>query len=74
MSKVVIDGGAGKRTVLKEGFPDGPVAVTAVGTTAYVLEGQLGMRGPAGATASGPKPFRRPAWSWQAVSVTRFGC
>jgi hypothetical protein len=31
----------GKRTVLKSGFPDGPVAVTVVGEDVYVLEGQL---------------------------------
>lgn len=59
MSKVVIDGDSGKRTVLKEGFPDGPVAVTVVGTTAYVLEGQLGaMRGPPGGTPPPAKPFK----------------
>jgi hypothetical protein len=59
MSKVVIDGDSGKRTVLKEGFPDGPVAVTVVGTTAYVLEGQLGaMRGPPGGAPPPAKPFK----------------
>jgi sugar lactone lactonase YvrE len=59
LSKVVIDGDSGKRTVLKEGFPDGPVAVTVVGTTAYVLEGQLGaMRGPPSGTPPPAKPFK----------------
>jgi len=59
LSKVVIDGTSGKRTVLKDGFPDGPVAVTVVGTTAYVLEGQLGaMRGPPGGTPPPAKPFK----------------
>jgi len=59
LSKVVIEGDSGKRTVLKEGFPDGPVAVTVVGTTAYVLEGQLGaMRGPPGGTPPPAKPFK----------------
>jgi sugar lactone lactonase YvrE len=55
LSRVDLTGDAGKVTTLKEGYPEGPVAVTVVGTTGYVLEGQLmGMR-------SGPdtqlKPF-----------------
>jgi hypothetical protein len=59
LTKVVVDGATGKRTVLKEGFPDGPVAVTMVGTTAYVLEGQLSaMRGPPGGTPPPAKPFK----------------
>jgi sugar lactone lactonase YvrE len=41
MSMVVLSGDTGKRTVLKEGFPDGAVAVTAVGQTAWLLEGQI---------------------------------
>ncbi len=62
MSKVVVEGDSGKRTVIKEGFPDGPVAVTVVGTTAYVLEGQLGsMRGPPGVAPPAPKPFKATA-------------
>jgi hypothetical protein len=62
LTKVVIDGDSGKRTVVKEGFPDGPVAVTVVGTTAYVLEGQLGsMRGPPGGAPPAPKPFKATA-------------
>ncbi len=62
MSKVVIEGDTGKRTVLKEGFPDGPVAVTVVGTTADVLEGQLGaMRGPPGGAPPPAKPFKATA-------------
>jgi hypothetical protein len=36
-------------TTLKEGYPNGAVSVTAVGTTGYVLEGQLdAIFGPAG--------------------------
>jgi hypothetical protein len=49
---------------VKEGYPDGPVAVTVVGTTAYVLEGQLAafMRGPnAPAAPPPPKPFKATA-------------
>src|SRR6188768_3490356 len=43
LSRVTITGDTGKVATLKEGFPDGPVAVTVVGTTAYVLEGQLAL-------------------------------
>jgi sugar lactone lactonase YvrE len=61
LSKVVLDGDSGKVTAVKEGYADGPVAVTVVGTTAYVLEGQLGaMRGPAAGTAPA-KPFHATA-------------
>ncbi len=42
--KVSLSESSGKVTVIKEGFPGGPVAVTVVGTTAYVLEGQLAAR------------------------------
>jgi hypothetical protein len=41
LSRVDLTGDSGKVTSLKDGFPGGPVAVTVVGTTAYVLEGQL---------------------------------
>jgi sugar lactone lactonase YvrE len=63
LTKVVIDGDTGKRTVLKQGFPDGPVAVTVVGTTAYVLEAQFAsMRPPqGGGTPPAPKPFKATA-------------
>lgn len=49
LSRVVVHGDRATVTSVKEGFPNGPVAVTIVGTTAYVLEGQLGklMRPPA---------------------------
>jgi sugar lactone lactonase YvrE len=43
LSRVDLSGAAGKVTSIKEGFPGGPVSVTVVGSTAYVLEGQLGM-------------------------------
>jgi hypothetical protein len=41
LSRIKIVGDSGQLTTLKEGFPDGPVSVTVVGTTGYVLEGQL---------------------------------
>ena len=46
-------------TLIKQGYPGGPVGVTVVGTTAYVAEGQFaGMRPPApGTTAPALKPF-----------------
>ncbi|HEV7631537.1 MAG TPA: hypothetical protein VGO41_01020 [Steroidobacteraceae bacterium] len=59
LSRVDLTGDTGKVTTLKEGFPDGPVAVTVVGTTGYVLEAQLAaMRAPAGTP---PKPFKATA-------------
>jgi hypothetical protein len=41
LSRIRIAGDSGKVTPLKEDYPDGAVSVTVVGTTAYVLEGQL---------------------------------
>jgi hypothetical protein len=64
LSRIALSGDTGKVTTLKEGYPDGPVAVTVVGTTAYVLEGQLMalMRGPAaGDSVPQPKPFKASA-------------
>jgi sugar lactone lactonase YvrE len=43
LSRITLNGDSGKVTTIKEGYPDGPVAVTVVGTTAYVLEGQLAL-------------------------------
>lgn len=61
LSKITLSGDSGKVTTVKEGYPDGPVAVTVVDTTAYVLEGQLGaMRGPQAADAPA-KPFHATA-------------
>ncbi|HXR51734.1 MAG TPA: hypothetical protein VN762_06315 [Steroidobacteraceae bacterium] len=54
LSRVTITGDTGKVATLKEGFPDGPVAVTVVGTTAYVLEGQLALM------MNPPKPGETP--------------
>src|SRR5262249_3550948 len=41
LSRIVLNGNSGKLVSLKEGYPDGPVSVTTVATTADVLEGQL---------------------------------
>jgi glucose/arabinose dehydrogenase len=55
LSLLKISGDNGQLTTLKEGYPDGPVSVTTVGTTAYVLEAQLkALRDPNSQT----KPFR----------------
>jgi sugar lactone lactonase YvrE len=62
--RIALSGDTGKVTTVKEGYPDGPVAVTVVGTTAYVLEGQLAafMRGPNAPAAPPPtKPFKATA-------------
>jgi sugar lactone lactonase YvrE len=64
LEKVTFDGNNGKVELIKQGYPDGPVAVTVVGTTAYVCEGQLSamMRRPgAAAPAAAPKPFKATA-------------
>jgi hypothetical protein len=64
LEKVTFDGNNGKVELIKQGYPDGPVAVTVVGTTAYVCEGQLSsmMRRPgSSAPASAPKPFQATA-------------
>jgi len=41
LSRIKITDDSAQVTLLKEGYPDGAVSVTVVGTTAYVLEGQL---------------------------------
>jgi hypothetical protein len=49
LSLLKIHGATGDVTTLKEGYPDGPVSVAVVGTSGYVLEGQLGaLFGPPG--------------------------
>ena len=66
LEKVTFDGNSGKVELIKQGYPDGPVAVTVVGTTAYVCEGQLavmmrrpGSSAPAADTVA--KPFKATA-------------
>jgi hypothetical protein len=44
-------------TNIKEGCPDGPVSVAVLGTTGYVLGGQLGQLFNPNADQA-PKPFR----------------
>ena len=64
VSKIVLNDAKteGKRTVLKSGFPDGPVAVTVVGENAYVLEGQLAaLFAPPGTPAPPAKPYKATA-------------
>jgi hypothetical protein len=48
-------------TTLKQGFPDGPVAVTRVGGSAYVLEGRLASLYGSPAAGSASKPFHATA-------------
>ena len=64
LSRVTITGDSGNAATVKEGFPDGPVAVTVVDTTAYVLEGQLSlMMAPpkAGEAVPAAKPYKATA-------------
>ena len=65
LEKVTFDGNNGKVELIKQGYPDGPVAVSVVGTTAYVCEGQLAtmMRRPGSSAPvdAGPKPFKATA-------------
>lgn len=62
LTRVTLDGDAGTVTTVKEGFPDGPVAVTVVGTTAYLLEGQLSrIMAPPGTALPPPKPYKATA-------------
>lgn len=59
LGHVVLDGNTGTNTTLREGFPDGAVAVTVVDGTAYVLEAQFAaMRAEPGTPA---KPFKATA-------------
>jgi sugar lactone lactonase YvrE len=58
LSRITLAGDSGTVVTLKQGYPDGPVGVTVVGKTAYVLEGQLSaMRN----TNAAPKPFQATA-------------
>jgi sugar lactone lactonase YvrE len=64
LEKVTFDGNNGKVELIKQGYPDGPVAVTVVAKTAYVCEGQLSgmMRRPgSSAPVPEPKPFKATA-------------
>ncbi|HVW71419.1 MAG TPA: hypothetical protein VHB68_20730 [Steroidobacteraceae bacterium] len=62
LSRIALHGDTGKVTTIKEGYPEGPVAVTVVGTTAYVLEGQLmAMMHPTEGETPPLKPFKATA-------------
>jgi sugar lactone lactonase YvrE len=64
VSKIVLNDAKteGKRTVLKSGFPDGPVAVTVVDDVVYVLEGQLAaLFAPPGSPPPPVKPYKATA-------------
>lgn len=61
LSRVTFAGNAAAVTTIKEGFPDGPVSVAVLGTTAYVLEGQLAKLFGRADSMTGPKPFRATA-------------
>ena len=64
VSKIVLNAAKteGKRTVLKSGFPDGPVAVTVVDENVYVLEGQLAaLFAPPGSPPAPVKPYKATA-------------
>jgi glucose/arabinose dehydrogenase/mono/diheme cytochrome c family protein len=58
LAHVKIDGNLGDVTTLKEGFPDGPVSVAVVGSTGFVLEGQL--KDLFGSAGPNPNPVVRP--------------
>jgi glucose/arabinose dehydrogenase/mono/diheme cytochrome c family protein len=61
LSRLNISGDTAELKTLKEGFPDGPVSVAVVGTTGYVLEGQLKtLFGPSDRNST-PKPFHATA-------------
>lgn len=62
LSKIKLTGDSGTVAVVKQGYPEGPVAVTVVGTTAYVAEGQLAaMMHRPGTPAPPVKPFHATA-------------
>ena len=60
LARLQVAGGSGKLTTLKEGYPGGPVSVTTIGTTGYVLEGQLDALFKPDPNAP-PKPFHATA-------------
>jgi glucose/arabinose dehydrogenase/mono/diheme cytochrome c family protein len=60
LARLTISGDTAEIKTLKEGFPDGPVSVAVVGTTGYVLEGQLKTLFGSDPTATS-KPFHATA-------------
>ena len=61
LSRVDLTDDSGKVTLVKDGFPGGPVSVAVVGTTAYVLEGQLAVMMGRGDPNAKPTPFHAVA-------------
>ena len=62
LERITFDGNTGTVQLIKQGYPDGPVAVAVVGTTAYVAESQFAaMRAAPGAPAPALKPFKATA-------------
>lgn len=62
LSRLTIKGNSAAATTIKEGYTDGPVAVTTVGSVAYVLEGQLAaLMGPPSSQPPHVRPFRATA-------------
>lgn len=67
VSVITLNGHSGKVTTLREGLAGGPVSVTEVGNTLYVLEGQLAFRRPE--VTAQPGPFKATAIEWPASGV-----
>ena len=63
MSLLTLRGPVGHLKTLKEGYPGGPVSITVVGETGYVLEGQLH-------ALFGPNPSSHTLTPFHATSVT----
>jgi hypothetical protein len=62
LEKVTFDGNNGTVELIKQGYPDGPVGVALVGTTAYVIESQFAaMRTRPGTAPPPAKPFAATA-------------
>jgi hypothetical protein len=61
LSKLTLHGNTGEVTTLKEGYPQGPVSVTVVGASAYVLEGQLDLLFGKGTEDRPTQPFHATA-------------
>ena len=62
LSLLELQDGVGHLTTLKEGYPGGPVSVTVVGATGYVLEGQLN-------ALFGANPASHPLTPFHATSI-----
>ncbi len=63
LSLIKVSGDSAHVATLKEGYPDGPVSVTVVGNTAYVLEGQLRLMSGSSDSQPPTKPFHATAVS-----------